>query len=168
MTIRAKSKWVVLAVALCSLTLQSCIIGKSKVLSPLAQYPSEVNIRVPKATLKTAGAFDGDARKVLGKINSVEIFSSKDRRSFPAIERRAGKIPAEAEKMELLIEVTDSCEQTEIYGLASDKGNAIKKMLIKTTEPGECTVIYIKGNIDFGAMIDQNKNDFHTLKKLFR
>lgn len=156
-----------LAVAACALTLQSCMIGKSKVLGPLAQYPSEINIRVPKATLRAAGAFDRDAGKSLGKINSIEVFSSEDRRSFPAIERSAGEI-AGAEKMELLIEVADSCEHTEIYGLASDKGNAIQKLLIKSAEPGEYTVIYMKGNIDLGAMIDQNKADYRSLTKLFR
>ena len=150
--------------ALLSLTLllSGCVIYKPKVLAPLCDYPGTA-LRIPSSTLKMTGMMADDGDGFIRKLNTVEVFSCDNRRSMDAVVKASCAI-AESRGMELMIEARDSAEVVHIYTVESDRSGVLKEMLIQALEPGECNVVYIKGEIDIASLSGDSK-DFKKLLK---
>lgn len=145
-------KFLILIVAIISaVSLSGCISSRPEVLSPLAGYPQTEYVRVPYRTIFLTKLLAGGAGKYFSGTKSVETFSCNDTASFASISQRIDSV-AGARGLEFLVEAKEKNEISTIYAKTSKKGDRLKEILILSNEPGECEVVYIKGNISLSFL----------------
>ncbi len=137
-----------------ALMLSSCIIGKSKVLEPLSAYPDNVSMRIPSGTLKVSSIFIPEVGSLMRGAKSVELFTCDDKESMPEISEQLLDI-VNSHGMELYVEVRDSDEIVDVYGLASDKDGILKEAIVSVSDPEGCAIVFLKGKIDIASFINE-------------
>ncbi len=137
----------VLAVVL-ALCLEGCMMVKPKFFKSLACYPQTTSVRIPRGMMMSASAFGalGDEDFDYGKVTCMEVFVCEHADSQEAISRDVAAI-ASGEGMELLLETRDGDDMCRIYGVAAGDGPELKKAIICSYEPQECSLVFVKGKI---------------------
>lgn len=136
-----------------SMLLAGCVSSEPKDLVSLSEYPG-TTVRVTSSMLKMTSVFAGEEGKFMRKLKSVEVFTCEDPKWADAV-MNASRAIAQERGMEVMIETRSAKESVDIYAIEPGKKGVVKEALILTAEPDECNVIYLKGSIDFGALIKE-------------
>lgn len=148
-------KRLLIPLALCVL-LSSCVISKPKMLKSMSHYPHTEAVRIPAFTMKLASLLsDDDDDEYVGKVKTVEVVTFEDGEFQPEVEEEFEKL-AGRKSMDLLVETRDSLESVDIYVKTNRKGDVIKEMLIKSTEPDESNIVYLKGRFSMEEVLETN------------
>lgn len=151
-------------IALIAVLFSACVSDAPDVLSPLASIPDNTIVRVSGGALKLAMMAVPSNAGFVKKIKSVEVFTCEDSGQSDAIADASRRI-AESRGMELLLEQRDSTDTVHIYGLESEKkAGEVKEILIQVAEPGETTVVFIKGKIDIASILENSSEIGKILK----
>lgn len=146
-----------LIAALLAIALQGCLVGKPKVLGPLADYPGEVSLRVPSGTLKIAGMLVPEAGALMRGASSVEVYMCAGGSSASDVARKAEGI-ASARGMELCAQTLRDGEKVDVYGVAARRPGILEEALVLAADSIECAVVYLRGKIDLDAYMHEGES----------
>lgn len=138
-------------------SLTGCITTP-KVLSEIERYPRSETLRVTPLTMFfMKGAMPGPAGKLIKGMKSVETYDCEDTVSFSLIDRDVDKI-IEQKGLELYIESREGRESSRIYGSEPGKNGTVSELFIVDKEPGDYSVVYLKGKMKLGEFITAQLN----------
>ena len=88
------------------------------------------------------------------KIDNIEVVNVEARKYFKAVDEVLNSYVA-SNKLQVLLQNDDGEEVTVIYGLMTDDGQRLKKLVIYNNEQDELNVVVINGEIDTKSIMSK-------------
>lgn len=132
-----------------------------RLLGELAGMNGVESVYIGKAGLRFAGnavlsaGEVGDVGSWFSDMESIEIINCEKSSVVPQLVKKAKAI-IDRLNLEIIVETRDGDETTRIYGIVPQGTDAavLKSLLIENREPGEYSLVYIRGTVDISRLED--------------
>ena len=118
----------------------------------LSEMKGVETVFIGPALLRMAGELDVEGIKITKNIHGIGVYTISSRRVFKTAETMV-KDYVKARKLDVMVTAKEDNETTQIWGSTNASGN-ITCMILLTSEPDECTLIYLKGDIPMSEISD--------------
>lgn len=159
-----KQSFKTFAVFVCMLSVSFIACSKKHIFDNFGDNENISTVYISSAAMNLGMSLGSDIGSGLGLDNNcirnpqgMEIISS-DTEEGAAIIRKELEQKIKELGMELLLSTSEDNETCNIYTGKVQEGTTVRDILIETSETGEYSLVYIKGDIDLGSLTSGFRN----------